>query len=129
MLERAALMAFIPTLNKTGARRFYGETLGLTFVADAGFALVFDANGTRVRVTPVQEFVPQPFTVLGWEVDDLPGTAEELMRRGVTFEIFPGTGVEQDGHGIWHAPNGDQVAWFKDPDGNLLSISSFGGAN
>ena len=100
--------------------------MGLRFVADGGFALIFDASGTTLRVTPVETFTPHEFTVLGWQVEDIALAAEELAGRGVKFERFPNMGIEQDDLGVWHAPGGDKVAWFKDPDGNLLSLSAHG---
>src|SRR5205814_4549648 len=101
--------------------RFYQDTLGLDFVGDEQFALVFDLAGTMLRVTRVDDLRPQPFTVLGWRVGDLAASVTGLAGRGVRFERFGG--LEQDALGIWHSPSGVQVAWFKDPDGNLLSLS------
>ena len=94
--------------------------LGLRFLRDDGFALVFDANGIVLRIVEMKEFTPQKGTTLGWDVSDLPATIRGLAARGVQFERF---GMPQDELGIWTAPGGDQVAWFKDPDGNLLSLS------
>ena len=107
------------------ARRFYEQVLGLEVVEDTPFALVVDANGTRVRITPVPELVPQPFTIAGWEVSDITGTARTLADRGVRF--FHYDGMDQDDLGIWTAPSGDRVAWFSDPDGNTLSLTTFAG--
>jgi len=113
-------MAFLLTKDKGRAKAFYAETLGLTFVRDDGFALVFNANGVMLRISEMKDFTPQKGTTLGWEVDDLPAAIRELARRGIQFERF---GMPQDELGIWTAPGGDQIAWFKDPDGNLLSLS------
>ena len=124
MLESAAVAAFISTVDRGTSRTFYEETLGLRLVADTPFALIFDCNGTSLRVTPVETLEPQPFTVLGWEIGDITACARELATRGVVFERFDHLGFDQDPDGIWHAPGGDKVAWFKDPDGNLLSIAS-----
>jgi len=120
VLASNKLIAFLLTKDKSRAKAFYADVLGLTFVRDDGFALVFNANGTMLRIAEMKEFTPQKGTTLGWEVNDLPGTIRELVSRGVQFERF---GMPQDELGIWTAPGGDQVAWFKDPDGNLLSLS------
>jgi catechol 2,3-dioxygenase-like lactoylglutathione lyase family enzyme len=120
VLNSNKLMAFLLTKDKSRAKAFYADTLGLTFVRDDGFALVFNANGTMLRISEMKDFTPQKGTTLGWEVDDLPAAVRELTKRGIQFERF---GMPQDELGIWAAPGGDQVAWFKDPDGNLLSLS------
>lgn len=120
MLNSNKLMAFLLTKDKARAKAFYADTLGLTFVRDDGFALVFNANGVMLRISEMKDFTPHKGTTLGWEVDDLPATIHELAKRGIQFERF---GMPQDELGIWTAPGGDQVAWFKDPDGNLLSLS------
>ncbi len=122
MLPDAKIMAFAPTQDFARARAFYEGTLGLRFLADDGFALTFDAHGTVLRVTKVPPFKPLPFTTWGWQVREVAQQVAELRNRGVVFERFPG--LPQDDLGIWTAPGGVQVAWFKDPDGNLLSISS-----
>ena len=114
-------IAFVASTDAERARVFYRDVLGLTLSSeDLPFALVFDLNGTMLRVTMVREFSPAPFTVLGWKVPDIVDAAGKLRNAGVVFERFPG--MEQDEHGIWSAP-GARVAWFKDPDGNVLSIS------
>jgi len=95
--------------------------LGLTFVADDGVALVFDLAGTALRIARVDSFTPHPFTVLGWRVADVATTVTALERRGVRFERY--AGLEQDALGIWLSPAGARVAWFKDPDGNVLALS------
>ena len=114
------IVAFIPTRNRGAAKTFYKDVLGLRLVSEDQFAIVFDANETMLRVTPVPEFKPHPFTILGWQTDDIERTVTELMQKGVCFENFKLSG--QDERGIWNAP-GARVAWFKDPDGNLLSVS------
>ncbi|MDE1155266.1 MAG: VOC family protein [Acidobacteriaceae bacterium] len=115
-------ITFLPTNKPEQARRFYEETLGLSFVADDGFALVFRGlGGLSLRLVRVGKFTPLPFTVAGWETGELEADVERLSARGVHFEDF---GLpEQDERGIWTAPNGNKVAWFKDPDGNMLSLS------
>ena len=115
------LVAFVSTTDADRARTFYGSVLGLRLVSNDDFALVFDANGTPLRITKVESFTPAAFTVLGWEVADIDKTAAHLRKRGFAFEHY--AGMAQDEHGIWLAPGGARVAWFKDPDGNLLSIT------
>ena len=122
MLGTTNIVAFVPTTDYDKARAFFVDVLGLRFVNQDGHALVLDANGTLLRVTKVPNHKPQPFTILGWNVsDDIEAMVAALRDRGVTFERygFPG----QDDAGIWTAPSGDKVAWFKDPDGNTLSLS------
>jgi len=121
MLTNQTLHAFVPTLNPTRAKEFYGETLGLPQVSESPFALEFNANGTLLRVTTVQALIPHPFTVLGWGVDNIEDMIGQLKAKGIYFEIFGF--FEQDDLGIWTAPDGTKVAWFKDTDGNLLSLA------
>src|SRR5689334_23286225 len=118
MLTGKAIVAFVPTKDAARARGFYEGVLALKFRSDDGFALVFEAGPaaapTIIRVATVPgEHKPWPFTMLGWEVEDVKATAAGLRERGVTFERFPG--MEQDEGGVWAAPGGAQVAWFKDP--------------
>lgn len=121
MLSNEKLMAFVSTTNADKARAFFRETLGLRLVSEDGFALVFDANGAPLRVALAKEIQPAPYTVLGWMVKDIRATVTQLTKAGVKFEVFGF--FKQDELGIWAAPGGDQVAWFKDPDGNILSVS------
>lgn len=122
MLNKARLIGFIPTRDAEAARTFYEQVLGLSFVADVGFALVFRMpDGTMLRVVRVGEFTPAPFTILGWEVTAIADKARALAARGVAASRFPS--LEQDEDGIWTAPSGDKVLWFRDPDGNNLSFS------
>jgi catechol 2,3-dioxygenase-like lactoylglutathione lyase family enzyme len=121
MLTHSPLIAFIPTKDATRARRFYEKVLGLRFISDDSFAIVMDANGTMVRVVRVDDFTPFPFTILGWQVNDIPKIIAELTGKGVTFSRYPY--LEQSPDGVWIAPGGAKVAWFTDPDGNTLSIS------
>jgi len=122
MLGSAKIMAFIPTLDFERSRAFYEGVLGLRFVQNDGFAMVLDANGTLIRVAKVQpDFQPAMFTILGWQVTGIETMVAGLHDRGVNFERF--SFFEQDDLGIWTAPTGDKVAWFKDPDGNTLSVS------
>jgi catechol 2,3-dioxygenase-like lactoylglutathione lyase family enzyme len=115
------LVAFVATRNPELSKQFYRDKLGLKFLSDDGFALVFDIAGTMLRIAKVKDFTPLPFTVLGWEVTSIGKAVVELAGKGVVFERFPG--MTQDKLGIWNAPGGAKVAWFKDPDGNILSLS------
>ena len=114
-------IAFVPSSDLPRSRVFYGGTLGLTFLRDDGFALVFETGARMLRVVAAGDFTPQPFTVFGWEAPDLAATVDDLTARGVEFLRYGH--IEQDERGIWMAPTGDQVAWFHDPDGNVLSLS------
>jgi len=117
-------IAFIPTNNAEAARAFYETTLGLTFVSDDNFALVFriGPTNTMLRVVRTGAFTPAPFTIFGWETTDIEADVQALTAKGIEFLRF--AYFEQDPRGIWTAPNGNKVAWFKDPDGNTLSLSS-----
>lgn len=121
-------IGFIPTQNPDAARQFYEQTLGLRFESDDKFALVFrvgPAPGTMLRIVRAPQFTPFPFTIFGWEVDDIVASVSALSANGVNFLRY---GMfEQDERGIWNAPGGARVAWFKDPDGNTLSISQHPG--
>ncbi len=117
------MIGFVTTNDAEKATTFYRDLLGFRLIGDDGFALVFDANGTMLRVAKGRAFVPAQGTVLGWEVDDLRAAVRELAGRGVKMEQFNLDFMKQDADGIWTAPTGDQVAWFKDPDGNTLSLS------
>jgi catechol 2,3-dioxygenase-like lactoylglutathione lyase family enzyme len=121
MLGSIDIVAFVPTKDTEKARAFYEGLLGLRFVKDDGFALVLDANGIMVRVAQAPQFTAASFTILGWQVTDIEKIVTELQGKGVQFERFGF--FEQDALGIWTAPSGDKVAWFKDPDGNILSVS------
>ena len=125
ILGSCKIMAFAPVTDPARARQFYEGVLGLHLVEDeAPFALVFDAHGTMLRVTPVGEFRPAPFTVLGWEVDSIEPTVDRLIKAGVNFLRFPGMN-DAEPLPIWTAPSGARIAWFNDPDGNVLSVTEF----
>jgi catechol 2,3-dioxygenase-like lactoylglutathione lyase family enzyme len=124
MLGEAPLMAFVPVRDLATARSFYGETLGLRVTGENAFAVVLDAGGTMLRLTQVDDLQPLPFTIAGWEVPDIGAAVDALIGRGVTFTHYEGMD-HQDQRGIWTTPGGDRVAWFKDPDGNTLSLTSF----
>lgn len=122
ILANSKLCGFVATRDQARAKAFYRDVLGLKLVHEDQFATVFDANGTMLRVTPVPERVPARYTVLGWNVEDIEATVEGLTKAGVKFEHygFP----TQDSRGIWSVPGGGaKVAWFKDPDDNILSVA------
>lgn len=124
VLSAADIIAFVPTRNPTRARAFYEQVLGLRFVSADPFAVVFDASGVMLRIVDVSSVPgvqPAPFTVLGWLVPSAEVAVRELEMKGVRMERFPG--MEQSRVGIWTSPNGARIAWFKDPDGNILSIT------
>jgi catechol 2,3-dioxygenase-like lactoylglutathione lyase family enzyme len=123
LLGAAKIQTFVPTVDAVRSRAFYEGVLGLRFVADDSFALVFELEGAQLRIQKVREFTPHPFTSLGWMVADIEAAVRELGRRGVAFERYGF--AEQDALGIWTTP-GARVAWFKDPDGNLLSVAQLG---
>ena len=125
ILGTCKLVAFVATTDSNKARAFYEGVLGLRLVEDEKpFALVFDANGTMLRVTVVREHKPAQFTVLGWGVESIENTVERLTAAGAEFQRYPGIN-DSDPKGIWTAPGGARVAWFKDPDGNVLSVTQF----
>jgi catechol 2,3-dioxygenase-like lactoylglutathione lyase family enzyme len=124
MLSTSPIIGFVPTHDGERARAFYVETLGLTFVADDGFALVFRSGSNMIRIARTGEFTPAPYTILGWEVADIVAEVSVLVEKGVVFARYPFLPPDQvDELGIWSSPTGDKVAWFQDPDGNTLSLS------
>jgi catechol 2,3-dioxygenase-like lactoylglutathione lyase family enzyme len=122
MLSGARVVAFLATADAARARAFYESVLGLRVVEDQPFALVLDAAGSKIRVQKVDAVQRAPYTALGWEVADVAAAVRALGDRGVVFERYPG--MDQDDVGIWTAPSGARVAWFRDPDGNVLSLST-----
>jgi catechol 2,3-dioxygenase-like lactoylglutathione lyase family enzyme len=121
MLANSKLIGFVQTTDYEKARAFYEGKLGFEFLSLDQFALVMRAGVHMIRIVKMSKFAPAQGTILGWEVNDVPSMAAWLRDRGVAFEKYPF--VEDKEHGIWTTPNGDKVAWFKDPDGNILSIS------
>jgi catechol 2,3-dioxygenase-like lactoylglutathione lyase family enzyme len=121
-----SVVTFLMTQNPDASIAFYRDILNLKFLRDDGFALVFDMHGVMLRIGKTKTFTPAPNTVLGWEAGDIGTSMKKLEQQGVTFERYPNMG--QDADGICTFPNGDRVAWFKDPDGNVLSISQHAAA-
>jgi catechol 2,3-dioxygenase-like lactoylglutathione lyase family enzyme len=121
-LRDQQLVSFIASQDPEAAKKFYRDTLGLRLVSEQlPYALVFDAHGVTIRVSIVQSFTAAAYTVLGWEVPDVRVAVKTLESAGVHFERYPN--MPQDEMGIWASPGGARVAWFKDPDGNTLSVS------
>src|SRR5919107_2461696 len=121
MLSGSNVVAFVATSKPDEAKSFYEETLGLRLLTDDAFAIVFDANRIMLRVQKVQDHIPPPYTVLGWDVADIHASVNELSGKGVRCERYQWLG--QDESGVWTSPSGAQIAWFKDPDGNTLSLT------
>ena len=121
MVGAAPIVAFVPARDLERARDFYELVLGLTVVRGDPYGCELRGGGTTLRIAWVEEYRPQPFTVLGWSVTDIAATLDELLACGVTAECFDG--MDHDRRGVWTAPSGDRVAWFKDPDGNTLSLT------
>jgi len=121
MLADKKLKAFVPTIKPEEAKSFYKDVLGLKLLSQDNYALEFEVNGTLLRVITVQELKPQAFTVLGWNVGDIASTIKSLNDKNIFCEKYDF--LEQDGLGVWTSPNGSKVAWFKDPDGNILSLT------
>lgn len=121
MLTDKELKAFIPTARPVEAKAFYKDILGLTLLSEDNYALEFNANGTLLRVIIVPELTTQLFTVLGWNVENISSVIKSLNTKGVICEKYDF--LHQDSLGIWASPNGSKVAWFKDPDGNILSLT------
>jgi catechol 2,3-dioxygenase-like lactoylglutathione lyase family enzyme len=125
VLGRESLIAFVATADPARSKAFYEQILGLRLIADEEHAVVFDANGTMLRIQKVPEIVPPPHTTLGWRVRDIARTVTLLRAKQVEPERYPY--MQQDALGIWTAPSGAKVVWFKDPDGNLLSLTELSG--
>ena len=123
MLGSSYVIAFAAATDLGRARAFYEQALGLPLVGQNEIACVFDANGTMLRVTAVPEVSQAGYTVLGWRVADIAAATRDLAARGAVFVRYDG--LDQDGDGVWTTPGGDKVAWFADPDGNILSLTQF----
>ncbi|HEX4807693.1 MAG TPA: VOC family protein [Bryobacteraceae bacterium] len=121
-LGKYNIVGFITIVDVDRAKEFYRDTLGLRLVSEEPpYALVFEANGIMLRLGMAKERPAVPGTVLGWQVPDAAVAVTELEQAGVRFERYEF--LKPDAQGIWTAPTGARVAWFKDPDGNILSIS------
>jgi len=121
MLASGQMVGFVLTRDYQKARAFYEDKLGFEFVSQDQFALVMKAGGHDIRVSKVADFTPRQSTVLGWEISDIEAVVAWLTERGVAFEKYPF--IQDKKRGIWTTPGGSRVAWFKDADGNVLSVS------
>jgi catechol 2,3-dioxygenase-like lactoylglutathione lyase family enzyme len=121
MLKTAQVILFLAITDADRSRSFYEEMLGLEFISEDDFALVFKTDGRVLRLPKVKSMTPAPYTVLGWEVADINSAVDGLAAKGIAFQVFPGMG--QDQRHIWNSPSGARVVWFCDPDGNGLSLT------
>ncbi|HVO58702.1 MAG TPA: VOC family protein [Dongiaceae bacterium] len=121
MLKSQKMIGFLHTSDYAAARAFYEGKLGFRFVSQDQFALVLQTEGNMLRIVKLGNFTPLPSTVLGWEVADAVAMVDWLTSRGVATEKYPW--IQDKERGVWEAPGGAKVAWFKDPDGNVLSVS------
>jgi catechol 2,3-dioxygenase-like lactoylglutathione lyase family enzyme len=121
MLSNINIKAFVPTTKPEQAKQFYKDILGLKLLSEDSYALEFEAGESLLRVVTVQELTPHSFTILGWNIPDISSTIKSFIDKGIVFEQYGF--MKQDGLGIWISPGGSQVAWFKDPDGNVLSLT------
>jgi|GEM_PF-228613 len=123
VLQSSKVMSLVAATDLKRATAFYQGKLGLKLTHEDGHVLVFDTNGAMLRVSRVDSVTAAPYSILGWQVDDIRKAVGELKRNGVAFDRFPG--FEQDELAVWTAPDKTRVAWFKDPDGNVLSVVQF----
>src|SRR5262245_4480043 len=121
MLGTARIVAFGATVDSAKSRAFYEGVLGLRFIQEDAFACVFDAGGVELRIQKLQSLTPQPHTMLGWSVSSIKDVVTHLAKKGVVMERYGF--LEQDERGVWTSPSGAKIAWFKDPDGNLISVT------
>lgn len=123
MLVEPTITAFLPTAEPQQSKQFYMNILGLKLQSEDDFALEFEGGGVRLRITIVEKFEPQPFTVLGFRIKNIGAQVKTLTEKGVKFEQY--SSLDQNHLGIWTSPSKAQIAWFKDPDGNLLSLTEY----
>jgi catechol 2,3-dioxygenase-like lactoylglutathione lyase family enzyme len=123
ILTSSQIATFIAVSDAARSRDFYEGILGMTVVSEDDYAIEFDCNGTSLRMQKGVQFTAQQFTVLGWHVDDMDAAMSELRERGVVFEQYPW--MPPESNGVMTFPGGAKVAWFKDPDGNMLSLDQY----
>lgn len=123
MLSEPKITAFLPTTNPEQSKQFYEEVLGLQIISEDDYAIEIKGNGALLRITIVPELNPHPFTVLGFKIDDIDSQVLSLSNKGVEFEKYDT--FDQNELGIWTSPSKAKVAWFKDPDGNILSLTEY----
>lgn len=121
MIKEPHITVFLPTMKPSASKHFYSRKLGLKLISEDNYALEFSGHGSTLRITTVTQFNPQPFTVLGFRIEDVVSYVRHLNKKGVTFERFDA--LDQDELGIWTSPGNAKVAWFKDPDENLISLT------
>jgi|SRR5579871_4827094 len=120
--DSARVVTFLGTRNRAAAKSFYCDMLGLKYVSEDPFALVLETDGKTLRISELKDFEPRRFTALGWTVADITAAVRTLKQKGVPFQIYQGFGQDEDG--IWTSPDKSaRVAWFLDPDGNILSLT------
>ncbi len=122
-MNKSKLICFIATSHPSKSRDFYNKRLGLKLISEDSFALEFNAYHSMLRIQKVNDFVPVQRTVLGWEIKNIKNKVNQLKKRGVKFNRYKG--MSQDENRIWTSPSGAKVAWFRDPDGNVLSLTQF----
>jgi catechol 2,3-dioxygenase-like lactoylglutathione lyase family enzyme len=123
ILEAAKPAIIICARDRALTTKFYRDILGLPLAFEDNFASVFNTGGVTLRVSAVPDFTPHEHTILGFRVEDVPAAVKALRQKGVTFNIY--RQFHQDELGILTLPGGTvQVAWFKDPDGNVLSVTN-----
>jgi catechol 2,3-dioxygenase-like lactoylglutathione lyase family enzyme len=123
MLASATPIAFLPSTDLDRSRQFFVDRLGLVVQEVTPFACVLRVGATMLRVTKVDQLCPQPFTVFGWEVPNVHAVVAHLADAAITCLRYDG--MDQDAAGVWTTPEGDRIAWFRDPDGNTLSLTQF----
>jgi len=123
MLTEPKITAFLPTVQPEMAKEFYKNTLGLKLKAEDPYALEFEGNGVTLRITKVEKFKPHPFAVLGFKIEKIASQVKSLREKGIKFERY--NALEQDDLGIWTSPSKAKIAWFKDIEGNLLSLTEY----
>lgn len=123
MLTKSNIVGFIPSTNLDESKSFFEDKLGLDLITIDEFALEFNVGQIKLRITKVAEITPANYTLLGWEVDDIEATVKELDSKGIHFERYEN--MPQNDLSICTFPGGSKVAWFKDPEGNTLSITQF----
>jgi catechol 2,3-dioxygenase-like lactoylglutathione lyase family enzyme len=122
-LSSCKIISFVPTANMERAKAFYQRTLGLHLLSEGSFGLMFEVSGSLLRVIHMEQAYAPHYTILGWKVPNIAAVVDELAQKDIQFEHYEG--FDQDAQGIWTAPDGSRVAWFRDPDGNILSLTQF----
>jgi catechol 2,3-dioxygenase-like lactoylglutathione lyase family enzyme len=123
MLADSQLQTIVWTSRIPEAEKFYSEVLGLPLKARSHGALVYSVGGSDLRVSPVPATQPSAHTVVGFAIADIRTAVDTLAARGIILERF--AAFPHDPQGVLTTPDGAQVAWFRDPDGNLLSIVQY----